>query len=1323
MGVVYEVYDPKRGERVALKTMNRVDASMLYQFKQEFRALSDVVHPNLVRLHELMSVDDQWFFTMELVFGVDFLAYVTGHVRPHGEGSAPNPLCAPVSKEGAYPTEPTGTLFAASAMSSTTTQDGPTPVVALADLAHAAGGLGAREVGPPTAANTQGLAQSLASQPTVDLSLFTGTPALSNETVTSFAHSRARAAAKPSGSVVAPGPRIVSWDRLRESLRQLAEGLNALHGAGKLHHDIKPSNVMVTGEGRVVVLDFGIASDIDPRDGNDDQDLAGTPAYMSPERMMGLPAGPASDWFSVGVMLYEAIAGYLPHVAQSPNLIQLLAEKRAGCPPALSKFAPDVEPDLEALCLALLRGPPEARPSGHEVLRRLQRHVGGELVTGGAGAAAPPELFVGRWSQLAALQSAFATARAGATVIVYVHGISGMGKSGLVRTFLDGLASTSPVILAGRCYERESMPYKGLDSLIDALSRHLAGLPDKEAQALLPADTAALVRVFPVLGRVAVVEAATRPIAQTPDPQELRRRAVGALREIFARLGQARPLVLHIDDLQWGDLDSASLLGELLRAPEAPSLLLVGSFRSEARESSEVVRALPRLGDADADVREIAVDPLPPDDAWALACALLGPEYASLHAGSVARESGGSPFFIHELARQVVEHRTIPGRTVTLDEVLVGRLDRLSIETRRLLELVAVAGRPIPEPVLRRAAGPGADDQTALATLRAQHLLRVLASGEGDQVETFHDRIREITVAHLSSERLRQDHLALALSLEAAGADADAEAIAGHFAGAGEPQRAITHALAAAEQAARALAFDRAAKLFRLALSLGQLPGAEARALRVELGHALANAGRGAEAADAYLAAAAGAPFELHLDLHRRAAEQLLISGHIDRGLRAMEEVLASVGMRLAATPRRALLSLATRRLDLKLRGLAFEEKREADIPASHLLKTDACWAVARGMGMVDNLRAADFQTRQLLLALRDGEPYRVARGLAMEVAFISGPGEPNRVEAEALSEKARALAARIGHPHAIGLATLTTGMSLYLRGHWRSGLDLCLEAEQILRERCTSVAWELASAHRFALGARMYLGDIAELRRWVHLLLDGALKRGNLYAATDIRTRINLVWLADDAPDEAESQHDEAMSQWSNQGFHLQHYSSLLATCQRLLYTGRGAEAARLVEEKWPLLEGSMLLRIQMVRIEGLHLRARCALGALASGGLASGDRAARLALAAACAKRIEKERMPWADPLAGLLRAALAHEEGDRRATERLLRDAMIGLDREQMALYAAAARHRIAELVPEARTRLLAEESARYFAAEKIRDPARMAAMLAPGLDVRR
>src|SRR6185503_15752657 len=127
----------------------------------------------------------------------------------------------------------------------------------------------------------------------------------------------------------------------------------------------------------------------------------------------------------------------------------------------------------------------------------------------------------------------------------------------------------------------------------------------------------------------------------------------------------------------------------------------------------------------------------------------------------------------------------------------------------------------------------------------------------------------------------------------------DCEALFEHYRGAGDHEHASIQAGLAAAKAGAALAFDRAAFLYREALALRPAPP-DAEAWREGFANALANAGRPAEAAEAYLHATEGAGHARRVELQRRAAEQFLIGGHIDRGLDLIRSVLASVGIRSA---------------------------------------------------------------------------------------------------------------------------------------------------------------------------------------------------------------------------------------------------------------------------------------------------------------------------------------------------------------------------------------------------------------------------------------
>src|SRR5262249_19967722 len=280
--------------------------------------------------------------------------------------------------------------------------------------------------------------------------------------------------------------------------------------------------------------------------------------YMAPEQAGEEPVGPAADWYAVGVMLYQALAGRLPFEGSS---MDVLGKKLTTDPSPPSEWVAGVPDDLNRLCLGLLQRTASLRPSGREVLERFARR---EQAAETGSPDTPPEdsakrslAFIGRAAELGLLRAAFGAARKGSTSAALVHGRSGMGKSALVARFLGDLRAAEPdlVVLAGRCFEQESVPYKALDGLVDVLARRLQRMPEAQVPALLPRDVATLLRLFPVLGRVPAVASAPRR-AEAADPLTLRQRAFAALRELLARLGDRAPLVLFVDDLQWGDADS-----------------------------------------------------------------------------------------------------------------------------------------------------------------------------------------------------------------------------------------------------------------------------------------------------------------------------------------------------------------------------------------------------------------------------------------------------------------------------------------------------------------------------------------------------------------------------------------------------------------------------------------------------------------------------------------------------------------------------------------------------------------------------------------------
>ncbi|MCP4678287.1 MAG: protein kinase [Deltaproteobacteria bacterium] len=725
MGVVYEVADRMRDTRVALKTLGQMDAAGISMLKREFRVLADVVHPNLVRYDELFSDGEQWFFSMELVPGVDFLAHVAG-------GGA----------EGIFFDE----------------------------------------------------------------------------------------------------------GRLREALIQLAEGVNAIHEAGKLHRDLKPSNVKVCPDSRVVLLDFGLAS---VRGGaGTGTGTSGTPEYMAPEQLDGKELNEAADWYAVGMMLYEALTGQPAHQRSAD---------RSGDVTRPSSVAPGVPDDLEELCLSLIEPEPSARPDYGKLVRRL---AGSQAdISMSVAHVEFQEYFIGRHTELMQLENALADVGPGAPIQAHLHGPSGIGKTALLTRFLEPLQQKEDhLVLSGRCYEREHVPFKALDQVIDRLTRYLLERPSVEVELLLPPDMEILARLFPILRLVPGVSergSATQPMQ---DMQEIRARAFGALRSLLVHVAERYRLVVTIEDLQWGDVDSMRLLANLFGSYKPPGLLLIVTYRTEELETSPALGAL-QSEQALASSREVKVGPLLGPEERELIDVLLDrkEEPARSHLEQILEQAEGNPFLLCEMVRYVMQTGDLT--SADLRGALRRRVDLLEDEPRRLLELTCLAAKPLSQEVILWTAGDAGLGST-IRQLKAQKLVRTRGTNPSDIMEPYHDRIREVVVAGIGERQARLYHRQLAERIKQE-AEPDLDALAEHYAGAGDLLRAVSYSEKAAKQAEESLAFEHAVVLYERLLSL--LPEEDDRRSQVEydLGVAMYWAGRLKESSEHLLRAAISLKREL----------------------------------------------------------------------------------------------------------------------------------------------------------------------------------------------------------------------------------------------------------------------------------------------------------------------------------------------------------------------------------------------------------------------------------------------------------------------------
>jgi tetratricopeptide (TPR) repeat protein len=685
----------------------------------------------------------------------------------------------------------------------------------------------------------------------------------------------------------------------------------------------------------------------------------------------------------------------------------------------------------------------------------------------------------------------------------------------------------------------------------------------------------------------------------------------------------------------------------------------------------------------------------------------------------VHRESGGNPFFVQQLTQLAARHGSAEASgSVDLESAILKRISAIAGPTTRLLQVLALAGRPLVPRIAVTVADASPLDYSVLASLRGAQLIRSRQTDLAEEIELYHDRIREVVTRSISPSDAVTLHERLALVLEASGT-ADPEMLALHFAQAGHPDRAAGHAVTAADRAAALFAFDRAARLYQLALSL-QKDAAIAARLRVRLADALANAGRGGEAGHAYLTAANDVSDDRasFVELQRRAAEQFLISGHMDQGMAALSGVLNAVGMRLARTPFSAMLLLPWRRLLIRLRGLRFRERSASQLPPDLLLQIDSCWSVAIGLAFVDSIRAAEFQARHCLLALRSGEPNRVARALALEAGYASLGGTATRRRTSTVVQLALSLAEHLNKPHTLGLAWLTAGIAAHLEGRWRPSLDLCDRAETLLRNSCTGVTWELDTARLHIVSNVSHLGELRSLCDRAPALIASAYDRGDVYGATALVLRAAfLMALIRDDPHTAAEDLSRAESAWSGRReFLLQHYWGTMARLDVLAYEGNGAAAYALLEQRWRQFIAAQMRRVQFTRVESSYRRARSAVMWALDPSSAPSQRTRLLQDARRHCRVLLNEPMDWSIGLGHLVFAGAMLSQGDERRALTSLKSAEERFESAGMALHAVLSRRARGRLIGGDQGRSLCDASDAWLRAQGVVNCTSMSRMIA-------
>ncbi len=652
--------------------------------------------------------------------------------------------------------------------------------------------------------------------------------------------------------------------------RSLMTALNAAHAQEVLHRNVKPANVIVT-EGTslqdATLIDFDLAhtANVAPTAPGH---WAGTAQYLSPEGagLLDQEVTACSDLYSAGIVLFECLAGQPPF--QGKSVGEVLRRQMTIQPPELRGLGLPVPRVLDEVIQRLLRKDPRDRYQSAEAVLADLTVIAEALQRGESEPALVVGLhdrrrtltepaFVGRGPELAALQDQLERAQAGRSGLVLLEAESGGGKTRLLAEFAQRGAQLGAWILRGQGLDQAAQPpFQLLTGVAEALVTSARLEPGVEERIRIglgeqqEAACSALPKLATLFGSSASPPLGPEKFAEA--------RSVQALTALLDALGTTgRPALVLLDDCQWADQLTLEVLKNWQRRPadrHCPVLLVV-AFRSEEVPSSHPLR---RLGSTEhltlpafhaSNIRRLVESMAGslPDEALAV----------------IERLAEGSPFMAAAALRGLVESGALVSvstgwraEPLALADVqssrhaaalLARRIELLPETTIKLLSVGAVLGKEFDLFTASKLARQSSS-QAITAVHEAQQRHIVWSKSADDRCVFMHDKLRETLLDRLPEDERRELHLRAASDLEAEAPHLVYD-LAYHFDAAGESQRALPYALAAAEDARTRHALEFAEKQYRVAERSGATDPAIRYRIAEGLGDVLMLRGRYAESA------------------------------------------------------------------------------------------------------------------------------------------------------------------------------------------------------------------------------------------------------------------------------------------------------------------------------------------------------------------------------------------------------------------------------------------------------------------------------------------
>jgi ABC-type oligopeptide transport system substrate-binding subunit len=627
--------------------------------------------------------------------------------------------------------------------------------------------------------------------------------------------------------------------------RQICTALEHAHAHDIIHRDLKPENVVISTDGSVKLMDFGLARSMASRM-TEEGTIAGTVFYMAPEQALGKEFDGCADLYALGVMLYELTTGRLPFTSDDPMAVISQHIHTPVVPPQAKN--PDIPPALNSLIIDLLQKDPDNRPSTvREVLGTLQHPDILDME-------AKPERelsvleriergrMVGREEELNLGRALWSKTLSGEGQTMLISGEPGIGKSRLVRELMTQAEVSGGWALLGASYAEGNAAYAAFKQILRGV---LKVLPEDGFQA--PASALADVLLLVPELRSRFPEVPINPEMDPMDPQAERQRLFENLAIFFRALSERSPILLVLEDIHWADSGTLSLMRHLARHTRGSRVMLVGPYRevelTAARPLHEMLLDLQRekLG------TRVKLSRLNREQTNELLDILFAEGTTPAFLEGIYRETEGNPFFIEEVCKALVEsgklyfedgrwHRPSMaelGIPQSVQVAIEARIRALPAETQDLLQLAAIMGREFRFDVLLNATD--VEEDALFELLEQAERAQLIEEQDNGDVAFFsftHALIPTTLVDALRTRQKKRLHHKVADAMEILNPE-DWEALAYHYDNTGEVEKAIDYLLKAGDQARLIYAYQDAIQAYEKALDLLQDLGEDHEAGRL----------------------------------------------------------------------------------------------------------------------------------------------------------------------------------------------------------------------------------------------------------------------------------------------------------------------------------------------------------------------------------------------------------------------------------------------------------------------------------------------------------